>query len=113
MPATAHSKIAVVGIDIGKNSFHIVGLDRRGAIVLRQKWSHGQVDLQLKNNTKVPGKPQQEARRSDSRDASAYGFARYGHPKLRAAGLTDIELGNHNSHYPQIRSRICCSCRMR
>ena len=32
-----------VGIDIGKNSFHIVGLDQRGAIMLRQKWSRGQV----------------------------------------------------------------------
>ena|SRR5215813_6330715 len=31
--------IATMGIDIGKNSFHVVGLDRRGAIVLRQKWS--------------------------------------------------------------------------
>jgi hypothetical protein len=31
--------IAVIGIDIGKNSFHVVGLDRRGAIVLRQRWS--------------------------------------------------------------------------
>ena len=28
--------IAVIGIDIGKNSFHIVGHDHRGAIVLRQ-----------------------------------------------------------------------------
>jgi len=28
--------IAVVGIDIGKNSFHVVGLDQRDAIVLRQ-----------------------------------------------------------------------------
>ena len=37
MPATAQIAIAVVGIDIGKNSFHIVGLDDRGAIVLRQK----------------------------------------------------------------------------
>jgi hypothetical protein len=35
------SEIAVIGIHIGKNSFHIVGLDRRGAIVLRQKWSRG------------------------------------------------------------------------
>ena len=26
--------IAVVGIDIGKNSFHVVGLDERGAIAL-------------------------------------------------------------------------------
>jgi len=33
--------IATMGIDIGKNSFHVVGLDRRGAIVLRQKWSRG------------------------------------------------------------------------
>ena len=31
--------IVVVGIDIGKNSFQVVGLDQRGAIVLRQKWS--------------------------------------------------------------------------
>jgi transposase len=29
------SAIAVIGIDIGKNSFHVVGHDRRGAIVLR------------------------------------------------------------------------------
>ena len=35
------SVIAVIGIDIGKNSFHVVGLDWRGAIVLRQKWSRG------------------------------------------------------------------------
>ena len=28
--------IAVIGIDIGKNSFHVVGLDERGAIVLRR-----------------------------------------------------------------------------
>ena len=27
----------VIGIDIGKNSFHIVGQNQRGAIVLRQK----------------------------------------------------------------------------
>jgi hypothetical protein len=33
------STIAVVGIDIGKNSFHVVGHDERGAIVLRQEWS--------------------------------------------------------------------------
>jgi transposase len=29
------------GIDIGKNSFHVVGLHRRGTIVLRQKWPRG------------------------------------------------------------------------
>ena len=37
------SVIAAIGIDIGKNSFHVVGLDGRGAVALRQKWSRGQV----------------------------------------------------------------------
>jgi transposase len=36
-------EIAVVGIDIGKTTFHVIGLDRRGAVVLRQRWSRGQV----------------------------------------------------------------------
>jgi hypothetical protein len=49
MSAKFNSEIAVIGIDIGKNSFHIVGLDRRGAIVLRQKWSRGQVETRLAN----------------------------------------------------------------
>jgi transposase len=49
MPATTAVAIAVIGIDIGKNSFHIVGLDRRGAIVLRQKWSRGQVEARCAN----------------------------------------------------------------
>jgi transposase len=39
----------VIGIDIGKNSFHVVGQDRRGAIVLRQKWSRGQMEARLAN----------------------------------------------------------------
>jgi transposase len=41
--------IAVIGIDIGKNSFHVVGLDSRGAIVLRQKWSRSQVEGRFAN----------------------------------------------------------------
>jgi transposase len=39
----------VIGIDIGKNSFHVVGHDQRGAIVLRQKWSRGQVEARFAN----------------------------------------------------------------
>ena len=49
MSQKSSSAIAAVGIDIGKNSFHIVGHDRRGAIVLRQKWSRGQVEARLAN----------------------------------------------------------------
>jgi transposase len=39
-----NSTVAVIGIDIGKNSFHVVGHDEHGAIVLRQdetRWRFG------------------------------------------------------------------------
>jgi transposase len=49
MTETLKSAIAVIGVDIGKNSFHVVGLDGRGAIALRQKWSRGQVETRLAN----------------------------------------------------------------
>jgi transposase len=49
MSQKLNSAIAVIGIDIGKNSFHVVGHDRRGAIVLRQKWLRGQVETRLVN----------------------------------------------------------------
>ena len=47
MSQKLNAAIAVIGIDIGKNSFHIIGQDQRGAIVLRQKWSRGQVETRL------------------------------------------------------------------
>lgn len=49
MSQKPNTAIAVVGIDIGKNSFHIVGQDERGAIALRQKWSRGQVEARFAN----------------------------------------------------------------
>ena len=49
MPNKSNSIVATMGIDIGKNAFHVVGLDRRGAIVLRQRWSRGQVEARLAN----------------------------------------------------------------
>ena len=50
MSATAaQNVIAVVGIDIGKNSFHVVAFDDRGAIVLRRKWSRSQIEGRFAN----------------------------------------------------------------
>jgi transposase len=54
MPKSASAKtpastVAVVGIDLGKNSFHVIGLDKRGSIVLRQKFSRGQLETRLAN----------------------------------------------------------------
>src|SRR5260370_4249913 len=49
MAEALRNSIAFVGIDIGKNSFHVVGLDGRRAIVLRQQWSRGQVEARFAN----------------------------------------------------------------
>src|SRR5262249_60639034 len=49
MSVKVNSTITVIGIDIGKNSFHVVGHDRRGAITLRRKWSRRQVEARLAN----------------------------------------------------------------
>jgi transposase len=47
--STTRPVIAVAGIDIGKNTFHVIGHDKSGAIVLRQKWSRGQVESRFAN----------------------------------------------------------------
>jgi transposase len=49
MSQQINARFAVVGIDIGKNSFHIVGQNGRGEIVLRQKWSRSQVEARFAN----------------------------------------------------------------
>jgi transposase len=41
--------IATIGIDIGKNTFHLVCFDQRGVIVLQQKVSRGQLERHLAN----------------------------------------------------------------
>lgn len=46
---TSIANIAVIGIDIGKNTFHVVGQDAHGTIVLRQKWSRSQLGVRFAN----------------------------------------------------------------
>jgi hypothetical protein len=41
--------IATIGIDIAKNTFHVIGLEDKGAIILRHKLSRGQVYARLAN----------------------------------------------------------------
>ena len=40
---TATEAIATIGIDLGKTTFHLIGMDARGRIVLRRKVSRGQL----------------------------------------------------------------------
>jgi transposase len=46
-PSTA--AVATLGIDIGKNVFHLIGLNKRGAITLRQRLSRRQLEARLTN----------------------------------------------------------------
>src|SRR5262245_45706005 len=41
--------VATIGLDIGKNTFHLVGLDKRGAIAMRIKLSRHQLIRRLVN----------------------------------------------------------------
>jgi len=45
----ANPTVTTIGIDLGKTTFHLIGLDARGAIVLRQKYSRGQLQARLAN----------------------------------------------------------------
>src|SRR5260221_11055730 len=49
MSSKSNAAVATMGTDTGKNSFPVVGSDQRGAIVLRQKWSRGQIEARLAN----------------------------------------------------------------
>jgi hypothetical protein len=41
--------ITIIGIDIGKNSFHVVSLDARRPSFLGRRWSRGQAKERLAN----------------------------------------------------------------
>ncbi len=47
MSRKATDRVTTIGIDVGKNSFHPIGLDSAGSIFFRQKLSrcHAQVPL--------------------------------------------------------------------
>ncbi len=46
---SAKAVVSTIGIDIGKNTFHLVGMDASGAIVSRQKVSRGQLEKRFAN----------------------------------------------------------------
>src|SRR5215470_8648538 len=51
MRTSQHSldTVSTIGIDVGKNTFHLVGFDKRGAIVLQQKVTRHQLGRRLSN----------------------------------------------------------------
>ena len=50
MPRTSSvHAVTTIGMDMGKNTLHMIGLDSRGAIVLREKVSRGRIASRLAN----------------------------------------------------------------
>ena len=50
MPSKTDAVVArTIGIDTGKNTLHLIGLDEKGAIVLREKVSRGRIVARLAN----------------------------------------------------------------
>ncbi len=50
MPRTSSvHAVTTIGMDMGKNTLHMIGLDSRGAIVLREKVSRGRITSRLAN----------------------------------------------------------------
>ena len=43
------ASVATIGIDLGKNTFHLIGLDEPGAIVMQLKLSRLQLERRLTN----------------------------------------------------------------
>jgi len=48
---TDAAALHTIGIDTGKNTLHMIGLDKKGAIVLREKVSRSQITARLVNVT--------------------------------------------------------------
>jgi hypothetical protein len=91
MSLKINSAISVIGIDLGKNSFHVVGHDNRGAIILRQKWSRGQVEARLANLPPcLIGMEAFGTKRRDGQDVGPLrGVAQRRQRRLRAAGVAE------------------------
>ena len=43
--------VRTIGIDTGKNTFHLIGLDQQGTIVLREKLARGRIGRRLANTS--------------------------------------------------------------
>jgi hypothetical protein len=54
MPRTPNAAVVTIGIDPGKNVLHLVGLDVRGGIVLREKVARARIVSRLANVPPMP-----------------------------------------------------------
>jgi hypothetical protein len=46
---THTDRIATIGMDLGKRSFHLIGMDARGKVIMRQQLSRGRLERHMAN----------------------------------------------------------------
>ena len=46
---THNDRIATIGMDLGKHSFHLIGMDARGKVIMRQQLSRGRLERHMAN----------------------------------------------------------------
>jgi transposase len=46
---THNDPIATIGMDLGKRSFHLIGMDARGKVIMRQQLSRGRLERHMAN----------------------------------------------------------------
>ena len=87
MPRQSKDTVAVLGIDIGKNTFHLVGLNKRGGIILRLKLSRTRLEAKLANLPRRHGSlcrrpsPEPPAQNAGARSEADAGQVRQGVPQ--------------------------------
>lgn len=125
MPCKTDAVVAhTIGIDTGKNTLHLIGLDEKGAIVLREKLSRGRIAARLVNVPKcligieagmathyvarellaLYARPFRQGHKNDFRDAHAVAEA-VQRPSTRCVPVkTDNQLDLQALH--RVRSRL-------
>jgi hypothetical protein len=104
--------VATIGIDIGKNTFHLIGLNRNGVIVLRQKLSRRQIEVRLANTPPcLIGMEACAGAHHLSRQLKAYGHdarlmpARYVRPYSRAELRCRLRMNSRTPDWAQRTAR--------
>ena len=53
--AMHNDRIATIGMDLGKRSFHLIGMDARGKVIMRQQLSRGRFERHMSNLQPLSG----------------------------------------------------------
>ena len=105
--AKCNPEIAVIGIDIGKNVFHLIGVDSCGAIVLKRKLSRSQLEsfmtdvaTKVRENRlrRIADRRGYRLSKSPRRDPNALDYGLFALLEHRTGGAVNAPLADHFVH---------------